>query len=290
MTSIDTPAARAADDLTAGGWALPAGAVGTHRFTPKFEAVIAGLQARLTALGGTEGPVWHPPVLSRSLIDRAEYAESFPHLLGSVNAMAPQNATEGDADGVVLAPAACYPVYPGLADGTVEGQAHFDVAGYCYRHEATSELGRFRTFRMREFVTVGAEEPVTAWRNAWIERGEKLFAELGVAVEVKSATDPFFGPGGRLMRASQLEQDLKYEFVAKVSPEDPGTAIASANCHKDHLGARFAVRLPGGGTAHSACAAFGLERIALALINAHGDDLNDWPALAAALPTSGSPA
>jgi hypothetical protein len=61
--------------------------------------------------------------------------------------------------------------------------------------------------------------------------------------------------------------------------DDPGTAIASANGHKDHLGQRFAIDFADEGAAHSSCMAFGLERTTLALIHAHGDNLTDWPEL-----------
>jgi seryl-tRNA synthetase len=153
----------------------------------------------------------------------------------------------------------------------------FDAAGYCYRHEATSEVGRFRSFRMRELVTVAGADAAWQWRDAWVVRSEALLARLGLTCSVELASDPFFGPGGRFMRSSQVQQNLKYEFVVPLHDDDPGTAIASANGHKDHLGQRFAIDFADEGPAHSACMAFGLERMTLALIHAHGDDLADWP-------------
>ncbi|MFG2985984.1 aminoacyl--tRNA ligase-related protein [Streptomyces sp. NPDC048258] len=270
-------------ERTHGGWTAPTGLPGTLGLSPRFEEVIAGLQQALNTAGAvpSPGPVWYPPVVAQELVERAEYAESFPHLLGTVHALAEGSApAEGpSSSGVVLAPAACYSVYPSFADRELTESVHADVAGYCYRHEATTELGRFRSFRMREFVMVGDADATVDWRDEWIARCEALFSRLGVKVDVQSATDPFFGPGGRFMRASQLEQSLKYEFVARLSDDDRGTAIASANCHKDHLGARFGITYAGRGTAHSACTAFGLERVTLALIHAHGDDLANWPSL-----------
>jgi hypothetical protein len=79
------------------------------------------------------------------------------------------------------------------------------------------------------------------------------------------------------MRSSQVQQNLKFEFILPVHDDDPGTAIASANCHKEHLGERFAITFADQGWAHSSCMAFGLERTMLALIHAHGDRLADWP-------------
>lgn len=271
---------------TKAGWVLPTGIPGLLSFTPKFEQVLANLQTALTAVdpSASPGPTWYAPVVPRTNIDRAQYAESFPQLLGSVHALRTgenpdaqdPTAARSETD-VVLAPAICYSVYPQIADSTV-GEAHFfDAVGHCYRHEATSEYGRFRSFRMREFVVVAGQEEAWQWRDGWIARTEELFTRLGLKVSVQQASDPFFGPGDRFMRTSQIQQDLKYEFHTQVYDGDPGTAIASANCHKDHLGERFAIGFADQGPAHSSCMAFGLERTVSALIHAHGDNLDDWP-------------
>ncbi|MFJ3217581.1 aminoacyl--tRNA ligase-related protein [Kitasatospora sp. NPDC086801] len=264
------------------------GIPGAPALGPAFERTVAELQAALTATAGTgPGPTWYPPLMSAARIEQAEYAESFPHLLGTVHAYAPErSAQRGEPVGarpatdVVLAPAVCYNVYAELAGQRLEEQVVLDAAGYCYRHEATSETGRFRSFRMREFVALGPPEQSADWRDAWIPRCEAFLGGLGLDVEVVSATDPFFGPGGRLMRSTQLEQGLKYEFVAKLTADDPGTAIASANRHRDHLGRRFDIH-HGEDVAHSSCVAFGLERITLALVHAHGEDRRNWPRITA---------
>lgn len=281
IESTDPPLAR----MTAAGWTSPTSVPGLNGYTPKFETVLSALQAELSALDPhrVSGPVQHPPVVPMETIDRAQYAESFPHLLGSVHAFVQREGATTPSDGirkptdVVLAPAVCYSVYPQVADSTLNREHYFDAVGHCYRHEATSEYGRFRSFRMREFVTVGSQAASWQWREEWIERCGQLFARLGLKTVVAAASDPFFGPGDRFLRTSQLQQNLKYEFIAAVHRQDEGTAIASANSHKDHLGERFAIRFADEGVAHSACMAFGLERIVSALVNVHGDDLADWP-------------
>ncbi|MFC8453495.1 aminoacyl--tRNA ligase-related protein [Kitasatospora sp. NPDC057223] len=271
--------------LTATGWVLPTGVPGLLSFTPKFESVLTRLQALLTEAdpSASPGPSWYPPVVPSANIVRAEYAENFPQLLGTVHALRADAKPDTDdaraETDVVLAPAVCYSVYPQIADSTIEEARFFDAVGHCYRHEATSEYGRFRSFRMREFVVVAGQDEAWQWREDWIARCEALFARLGVAVSVQEASDPFFGPGDRFMRSSQIQQQLKYEFHAPVHADDPGTAIASANCHKEHLGERFAIDFAGTGPAHSSCMAFGLERTVSALIHAHGEDLANWPEL-----------
>jgi seryl-tRNA synthetase len=278
--SLDTT--DAFDGLVGGDWVRLTGVPGLLSFTPKFESVLARLQTALTSIdpSPSAGPEWYAPVVPRANIDRAQYAESFPHLLGVVYALEGEDSEKlREPTDVVLAPAVCYSVYPQLADRVIDQPVFFDAAGYCYRHEATSEPGRFRSFRMREFVTVTGEEAAARWRDEWIARCEAFFTRVGLSYDVVPASDPFFGPGGRFMKSSQIQQNLKFEFVVPLHGADPGSAIASANCHKEHLGERFAIGYAGQGWAHSSCMAFGLERTMMALIHAHGDNLADWPEL-----------
>jgi seryl-tRNA synthetase len=270
--------------LRAGGWVCPSRDTGTPAWTPRFEQVIADLQAALSA-PGSPGPAWYPPVMPRADAERAGYAESFYHLLGAVHAMAEGTEPAGraadvpPATGLVLIPAMCYHIYPLLAGQVLPGPATFDLSGYCYRHEGTSEVGRCRSYRVRELLAVADAATALRWRDEHIDEATAFFRGLGVAVRVAQATDPFFGRGGALLRRAQLEQRLKFEFVTPVFPGDPGTAIASANYHKDHFGTQFQIRCAGGDRAHSACMGFGLERVALALIHQHGDDRRNWPAI-----------
>lgn len=284
-----TPQAGPAPDLVAAGWAVAAGIGGAPAWTPRFERVVAELQQALSG-GGSCGPVWYPPVMSRHDAERAGYAESFLDLLGSVHALSEQALSEQAQAGggpdfsptdAVLVPAMCYHIYPGLAGQAVSQLATFDLAGYCYRHERTHEHGRLRAYRVREFLAVGAADTALAWRDEELERASSFFGRLGLAVRAEPAADPFFGHGGRLLRATQLEQQLKFEFVCRIAATGNGTAIASANYHKDHFGIAFGIRAPGGGLAHSSCLGFGLERIVLALIHAHGHDRRDWPDITA---------
>ncbi|WP_371600262.1 aminoacyl--tRNA ligase-related protein [Streptomyces sp. NBC_00564] len=275
------------DSLVAGDWLVPANGRGLVLFTAKFELVVSRLNTAITEISpsGVAGPLWCPPVMARSDIERADYDQAFPHLLGDVNAMVQEGGREGVAGDsassrTVLVPVVCYHIYPQLADRVVERPAHFDLAGHCYRHEATTEVGRLRSFRVRDFVLVAGEAEAWRWRDEWITSGAEFYARLGLKVSVQPASDPFFGPADRLSRRSQLEQQLKYEFVADLGDGGTGMAIGSANCHKDHQGSRFGIRYRDEGAAHSACVGFGLERIALALIRTHGDDLASWPAFA----------
>jgi seryl-tRNA synthetase len=252
---------------------IPGEAPGVAGATGAFERVVEALRAWIFAAGRTDRTevVAFPPVMSRRTLERSGYLAGFPHLLGSVHGM------EGETD-VVLTPAACYPSYPHLTGTLPDGGRELTMFGWCYRHEATHEPGRLRSFRIQEFVRAAEPETCTRWRDAWVDRGEELLSRLGLGVRREIASDPFFGRGNRLLAADQRQRRLKWELQVVLRSDVELTAVASFNDHEDHFARPFEIALPDGGTAHTACVGFGLERLALALVRAHGDDPGGWPA------------
>jgi seryl-tRNA synthetase len=152
-----------------------------------------------------------------------------------------------------------------------------DLQGYAFRHEPSVDPARMQIFRMHEFVRLGTPEEALAHRDHWIELGQEIFRSVGLATQPVVANDPFFGRGGKVQKAIQREQNLKYEFVVPICSEEKPTAIGSSNYHLDHFGAAFDIRTHDGAVAHSACVGFGLERVALALFRTHGLDVAAWP-------------
>lgn len=290
----------ASDMNGADGLAAPVAteAPGVYLYPAAFEAIVARLRAGIAAMAAGEPFVRLavPPVISRRTIERAGYVASFPNLLGTVHSyggdpkrwgrLAPL-VEEGGAwysdqqiSDLVLLPAACYPTYATLTGRDLAEPARFHVEANCFRQEATSEPGRLRTFRMVELVTAGDEEHCLAWRAHWLDRVAGWLESMQLKVSVEEADDPFFGPAKKLYQAAQRMQKLKYELRVPVDG-DQVQAIASANYHKDHFGEAFGFT-GNGHTGQTACTAFGIERIALALINAHGPRPAAWSAAVAA--------
>jgi seryl-tRNA synthetase len=179
---------------------------------------------------------------------------------------------------VMLTPAACYPLYP-TARGTLPKAGRtVDLRSFVFRHEPSVDPARMQIFRQREFVRLGTPEQALAHRNDWLRRGEELLRAVGLNVRPVPANDPFFGRGGRMLAATQKEQELKYELVVPVASTDRPTAVASCNYHLNHFGHAFGIQTPDGKPAHTACIGFGLERVALALFRVHGFDPARWPA------------
>lgn len=211
-----------------------------------------------------------PPVIARATVERAGYLSTFPQLLGSVHA-APDGGEQALTD-LVLPPAACHHLYPLVADRTLDGPLSLSLEATCFRAESTDEPGRLRSFRMYEIVRLGPEAEVHAWRNEMLDAAAAWLSELGLAAETVPANDPFFGRTGRLLARVQRSQQLKWEITADVA-DDIVQAVASANFHKEHFGEAFEVTDAQGAHMHSACLAFGLDRLLLALRHLHGSDL-----------------
>ena len=282
-------------ELLTSGLLVDTGVAGLYLRSGKFERVVRGVDDLVSSTGADQdASVLHvPAVLPRALLERTGYVRSFPDLLGSVSVFV------GDDDlhvqllellgkeqswvellspsDVALCSAACHPVYSLCSGRLSEGGHRFEVFGHCFRHEPSLDPLRMQAFRMHEFVYVGDPDGAVAHRDLWLERAVDLLSEIGLAVEVAVANDPFFGRAGRLLAVSQRSDTLKCEIVCAIHPDAEPTAIASANYHLDHFGMAFGIESANGDAAHTACVGFGVERVALALLKTHGLEPDKWP-------------
>jgi seryl-tRNA synthetase len=81
-----------------------------------------------------------------------------------------------------------------------------------------------------------------------------------------------------MLAMSQVEQALKFELLIPVRSDEQPTACMSFNCHREHFGKTWGIATEDGAVAHTACVAFGIDRLVLALFSRHGTDLARWPA------------
>ena len=274
---------------------VPVGVQGAFGRGAVFEDVLErfnGLISQISKQDGAEVYTF-PPVISRKVLERVNYLDSFPHLCGAVYSFfgkelqaqaLSQRVHEaqpwGDLLGitdVVLNPAACYPVYPSFTGVVPEGGRLVTMLNWVYRHEPSPEPTRMQSFRVREFVRVGTPDEVVDWRDMWLKRGLELLTSLGLPAKAAVAADPFFGRGGKMLAVNQKDQKLKFEvLIPVISAEDP-TAVCSFNVHQDHFSSTFDIRTSDGNVANTACLGFGLERIVMALFKTHGFQPEHWP-------------
>ncbi|MGZ5662615.1 MAG: amino acid--[acyl-carrier-protein] ligase, partial [Usitatibacter sp.] len=234
-----------------------------------------------------------PPVFSRANYEKIDHIHNFPDLMGSLHTFTGGEKEHREmlgrferkedwsrdlsASRVMMTPAICYPLYP-TATGTLPaGGRRVDLQGYAFRHEPSDDPARMQIFRMHEFVRLGTPDEALEHRQFWLAKGREIFDSVGLEVETVVANDPFFGRGGKVQKALQREQALKFEFVIPICSAEKPTAIGSCNYHLDHFGVAFDIRTADGAVAHSACVGFGLERVALALFKTHGLEIGSWP-------------
>jgi seryl-tRNA synthetase len=108
-------------------------------------------------------------------------------------------------------------------------------------------------------------------------RATGIAETLGLLYHVETASDPFFGRGGVLVGRTQAQQELKFELVIPVRSAEKPTACMSFNYHREHFGQTWGIKNAAGEPAHTACVAFGMDRLAVALFATHGEDPADWP-------------
>lgn len=213
----------------------------------------------------------YPFLLKPRELEDVDYYENFPHLglaaatadpklLSDLRAQRESPLRELPTEvlhdaALALPSAACYSVYFHLRGQTLTSQENrVTTRATCFRNETRYEgLRRLLGFSMREIVFVGHAAGATQHLERTKELVLGLADGLGLAMETRAATDPFFD--SRSSRATmQRLFPVKEEFVVD------GLAVGSVNYHRNFFGERCAIALPDGTPASTSCCAFGLER------------------------------
>lgn len=288
------------DRLIADGLLIPSGVDGIYARSIRFERIVDALDALVGRVGAPDGPevLRFPPAMPRSSLVRSGYLKSFPQLLGTIHCFCGNEAdhrallhcvdanedwtSQQRVTDLLLTPASCYPLYPIIATrGRLPREGGiYDMHAWCFRHEPSLDPARMQTFRVREFVRMGVDDQVLAFRQLWLERAQDFISDLVLPYAIDVANDPFFGRVGQVMAVSQRQQALKFELLIPYYPGASPTACMSFNYHREHFGHVWGIHDEKGDEAHTSCVAFGIDRLAVALFANHGVDFKKWPASA----------
>ncbi len=239
-----------------------------------------------------EFPVLYP-------IDKYEqggYFETFPHYMmfqttmkndleildrfSKNGAKDPSIFEEMKAPSLLLRHAACAPLYQILSGSSIpddEVQAYL-VSGRCFRNESGNvyEMARLNEFTMKEFVFVGAPKQC----NEMIARAKQLWSfwrdTFRLNCKVNTANDSFFASNYKKLQFFQMLGDSKQEWICRLDQEGKEISAGSANFHRTHFSKPYGIRMENGNYAYTACFAFGVERLAYALLCQKGLDPDRW--------------
>lgn len=176
--------------------------------------------------------------------------------------------------GFINNPAVCMHSYIQHQDSSVDENNPIAITakGKCKRSEHTGfqSLERLLDFTMREIIFIGSEKYVLSKRNEYMEKGKQLINRLQLDGNITVSNDPFFKKEDESKAAFQKKFKLKYELNLKNTDNGHEVAVASFNYHNINFSKAYNISLADGRLAHTACIAFGLERLAFTYITQVG--------------------
>ena len=241
---------------------------------------------------------FHVPVLTPvEDYEEGKYFETFPHHimfqttmkndLSVIDRFAKNGAKDASIFNEIKAPAnvlrtaACVPVYPSLRDSSIPDKAPVcvKVSGKCFRNEGANvtELARLNEFYMKEYVFVGTPEQ----SKNYIEKASALWEfwmdVFGLNCKIETANDSFFASNYKKLQLFQIIGDSKREFKCLIPGSGSYISCSSANFHRTHFTKVYNIRTAETDAyCHSSCFAFGIERLAYALLSQKGLDITKW--------------
>jgi len=229
-----------------------------------IDAVDEEIQKLALGLGAEE--LRTPCLIPAAVLERAEYAAAFPQLLmGACTATDPDQDPESLFEQANLAtpdfflsPAACYHGYAHLEGQALDASKVLTMKARCFRNEDQELIAGRRQieFEMREIVLVGEADWIDERLETITPLVEYLATEWSLDAGWEVATDPFFMPRAGGKAHMQRLLGAKKELCLS-----DGLAVASINRHGTFFGERFSISGKSGAPAHTACVAFGLDRI-----------------------------
>jgi hypothetical protein len=210
-----------------------------------------------------------PPLLQRSVLERIGFFEKLPSIPFHV---VPHCSPEQDhiCGSWLLSPSTCYHTFSMLSGDEQEWPIRcFTAISTCHRFEPENGNPlRMASFSMREFVFVGDKKTIELESEAAFQHAVGFLRHAGFNIDLEVASDIFYGEGSAATRKVQKALGVKVEAVT-TGPMGGRVSVGSRNFHRDLFTTTFEIgnaSLPQ--RMHSACVAFGVERLLLSLLGA----------------------
>ncbi|TPG90025.1 hypothetical protein EAH72_30850 [Pseudomonas caspiana] len=212
-------------------------------------------------------------LIERQALEKIGFFNKLPCIPMTASPHACSDQHEKDGEGSwVLSPSTCYHTFSHLAGSTERWDLKcFTALGHCHRFEPVlDEPTRLGSFTMREFVLLGNQPQVEQMCQVLFDSGVALIKRLVPATFVERASDVFYGESAEVTRKVQLAMGVKLEVLIPWPQRQ--VSVGSRNLHRDLFTHAFKI----GPQApeplmHSACVAFGMERLLLSLLAQIGD-------------------
>ncbi|GAA0375747.1 hypothetical protein [Paenibacillus motobuensis] len=183
----------------------------------------------------------------------------------------------------VYNPSTCYHTFLNRKNSTPSKRLTVVTAvSQCARNERLDPANpmRLRNFTMRECIFIGDHEKVEAQANAFFHKLVDEIIQLVDTVDLKYASDMFFGEGHKTIEDFQIESKVKLEMTLPIPSETCNTdkidlACMSRNLHNKFLCKSFGIKSDEF-SVESACVAVGLERLTYALLCNCGFEIEEW--------------
>jgi len=181
----------------------------------------------------------------------------------------------------LLRTATCAPVYPYLREQLIDSSSAdcYLVSGKCFRNEGKNveELARLKEFYMKEYVYIGNPEQVNSEMERAFEIWDYWTEIFSLNCMVETANDSFFASNYKKLKLFQLLGASKLEFKWLIPGNGKYISCSSANYHRTHFTKTYNIRSKDTNSyCHTNCFAFGIERLAYALISQKGLDIDKW--------------
>jgi hypothetical protein len=242
-----------------------------YRFSGVLYDIYEALDAALLKVMANHVPVTPhscTTLIERQALEKIGFFNKLPciPMTASPHAAADESNARTQ-DSWILSPSTCYHTFSHLSGSSENWDLKcFTAIGHCHRFEPVpGESTRLGSFTMREFVLLGTPHEIEQKCEVLFQSGVAFIRRLVPSAYVARASDVFYGESAGVTRKVQLAMGVKLEVLIPWAECD--VSVGSRNLHRNLFTTAFKIgSQEQDAVMHSACIAFGMERLLLSLL------------------------